>query len=247
MPLSDNLLLDYPLNEASGAAVDSVAGENLTQNGTVGTRTGVGGIGAARDFSGSNSNYLSHVDSVANSSGDTDWSVLFWFLVDGNLSNFPALATKGFQEGGTNREWMAYLDPSAGFRVQFREESTGTPDVASGDGAVSTGVWYMGSFGNNSTLNEGWVSRNAGTPATRALSLGTNNGTGTLRLGMAPATGCAPLDGGIQRFSVFRRDIRSDLAAFLAAGPTWGGGSPPPPSTPLPVLLHSHREQGIAA
>lgn len=216
MPLSDNLSLYYKLDEASGAATEMVLGESLTENGTVGTRAGK--IGTARDFSGSDLNYLSRADSAANSCGDVDWSVFLWVLVDSNLSNFPVVATKGFQEGGTSREWLLYCDTgNPGFHFQNRNELDGTITINAG-GAVSTGTWYFVAFGNSTASNEGWASVNAGTPVTSAVMFGTNDGTGTLRLGSAPVTGSAPLDGGIDEFAFFKRDIRADLSSFYNGG-----------------------------
>lgn len=230
MALADNLSLYYKLDEASGSATDEVGANNLTENGTVGTRAGK--IGTARDFSGSNSNYLSATDSAANSTGDIDWSVFLWMLADGGLSSFPVVAAKGFQEGGADREYQVYIDPSSGFQAQFRNETDGTRTLVWGGGAISTGTWYFVAFGNSTTLNEGWVSVNAGTPAVTGagvLTAGTNNGAGTLRLGAAPNGGGGPLDGAIDEFAFFKRDIRADLASFYASGaglayPFSGGG-----------------------
>ena len=72
MALTDNLISAWELSEASGNAIDSHGSNDLTDNGSVGTGTGLV-YGTARHFDGSDDGF-NIIDNTDLSVGDIDCS-----------------------------------------------------------------------------------------------------------------------------------------------------------------------------
>lgn len=75
--LTANCVSQYKLNEASGNALDSIGGYNLTQNGTSGST--VGKINLCRTFDGSC--YFNRTPNAAQSPASKDFSYSVWFYL----------------------------------------------------------------------------------------------------------------------------------------------------------------------
>jgi hypothetical protein len=103
MALTDNLVSYWRLEEASGTRVDSHGSNDLTDNNTVTSGTGIQG-NCAR-LTEANSEFLSHVDDASLDVGTGDFSLSFWF----KLSTTTLNATEN-----VIRKW------SPGYVVQFK-------------------------------------------------------------------------------------------------------------------------------
>jgi len=225
LALTDNHAYGYALNEASGNFLDVLLSNDLTASGSPGS--GTGKLGNCRTFNGSNQ-YASRADNATLSTGDIDWSVMAW-INTASISGFPVLAHKGWPGGSANSEWVIYLNGGKPTLEVGFGTSTSTP-LAHGT-TLSNGTWYLLAAGHDSVNNQLWISLNAGTPVTQTHMPGVNDGTGDFVIGASVSQGLY-WNGSIDEFHFFKRDIRSDLAAFYNSGAgddTWyggGGGSP---------------------
>ncbi len=222
MALTDNLAAGYALDEASGNFLDVLGSNDLTIANSPGTTTGK--VGNARTFGGNTSG--SHADNATLSTGDINFSVMQWVNTN-TTSGFPVSVNKGWQgTGNANREHVFYLNAG----VPTAEFGFGTSSIPVAWGsAISTGTFYFVAYGHNASTNEIWISVNAGTPVTASHSSGVNDGTGDFVIG-ASLSQSLFWDGMIDELFFFKRDIRSDLATFYAAGAgqayPWSGGGP---------------------
>jgi hypothetical protein len=103
MAIIDNLSFDAELDEASGVAVDSVSGNDLTDNNTVGTN----GSGW-RDFEADNVEYFSHADIAALSTGDIDFTWEVWVQLE-SKTNTRNIIRKW---DGSGHEYIIWFDPT---------------------------------------------------------------------------------------------------------------------------------------
>lgn len=126
--LTTNLVAYYKLDEASGAsATDEVSGLNLTNNGTVGTGTGV--INSARTSSGSSTNFLSRASNAAFSPGGSSFFITMWVKGSTTQTGNVVFISKNDVTGNL-REWTVGVD-NATFAVKL---------TVSADGVTSAGV-----------------------------------------------------------------------------------------------------------
>lgn len=138
--LKTNLVAYYPLDEASGSALDSHTGaKTLTVTGTVGAGSG-GPLGAYRSFGGGTGNYLSRTDSAFRP-GSSSFSACGWaYMNSTGQSNFPVLF--GVTDNSTNREWWVLVNTSNQFSF-----STSTTGSATGSNVLSStwsaATWYF--------------------------------------------------------------------------------------------------------
>lgn len=139
--LSTSLVSYWELEEASGTRVDSHGSNDLTDNNTVLSATGIQGTGA--DFETTNSEYLSITDAAQSGLDLTaSQSYSFWVKFEslptsGNLMN---LANKW--TGGTDRSFLIDLYNNGGttsLRFILYNSSAST---ASYVWTPSTGTWY---------------------------------------------------------------------------------------------------------
>src|SRR5262245_43908996 len=107
MPLTDNLVSFWELEEASGTRNDSHGTNHLTDNNTVGQ--GVGTVGNCGDFENGNSENLSITDNASLSGGDTDFTVQAWINLESTVGA-PIVAKFG-TDHTVNREYLLYFNP----------------------------------------------------------------------------------------------------------------------------------------
>ena len=90
MSFTDNFIAFWKLGEASGTRVDSIGSNDLTDNNTV--TQAAGKIGNCAQFTAANSEYLSIADNAALSTGDIDFSIVFWVYFDSTPSFADVIA-----------------------------------------------------------------------------------------------------------------------------------------------------------
>ena len=157
--LLTNLIAYWKLDETSGTRNDSVGANHLADNNTVTSTTGK--IGTAGQFTSANNEYLSIADNADVSTGDIDYSVAAWVMLDST---------------GTSRNIIGKGNPSSGGGCEFCLRYTGGANVfiftagkSGGESqaqhtlTVSTGVWYFVVGWYNSVSNLANIRVNDGT------------------------------------------------------------------------------------
>lgn len=232
MSLLTNLIAYWKLDEASGNALDSVGSNDLTDNGSCGSATGL--ISNARTFDASKTQYFTHADNSDLSTGDIDWTFACWINAASfaDTSGYHAIAAKGpWNSPGTDSEWIIYRDGfSSGLTFQVCSGTTQSVVGATNFGTLSTSTWYHVVVWHDSVNNEIGIAINAGTPNTLAHSTGVNDGTTGFEIASSVSAGLY-WNGTIDEAGFWKRVLtsteRSDLynggAGLAYSG--FGGGS----------------------
>ncbi len=185
--LNDSLISYWKMDESSGNALDAKDGDNLTDNATVTTGTGI--INGARFFTAANSEYFSIADNAQLSVGDIDFTWTCWV----NFSNITALIDNGiFYKGNgtatTIEYFLRYLTtPTSLF--QFGVSSDGGIGAtlktvnASNFGTPTTNTWYFVVAAHDSVNNLISIQVNNGTANTTSTSAGVFNGANDFVIG----------------------------------------------------------------
>jgi hypothetical protein len=204
-----NLVAYWKLDSA-GITADAHGSNTLTNTGTTATNTGK--INQAADFDGS-TQYLSIADNAALSMGDIDFSGAGWVWLD--VTTDQVICSK--YNTSSNREYqLSYFASSGKFRLIVSNNGTATVFVESG-AFSSTGTWVYVAWGHNATANDIWISTNAGTPLTTAHTTGVFNGNSDFVIA-AQHGGATKLNGRVDELAIWKRDIRTDLAALYNSG-----------------------------
>lgn len=172
MALTDNLIGFWPLDEASGNAIDAhSSGLTLTEtSGTIDAAAAAGPDGSnARDFEDADTEYFARTSEALLETGDIDFTVQAWVKAE-SLSSFPIPVRKGSTTDGTV-EWALFVDTSSGNVVQFGVNGVTYVGINSGS-AISVGSWACIHAWHDSVNNQIGISINAGTAATAAHSAG---------------------------------------------------------------------------
>lgn len=136
MALSDNLLVYYELEEASGTRTDSVGSQDATDNNTVTQSTGIQGNCAS--FASSSNEYLDSAFDPGTSIGTGDFSISLWFKTNTQNSrrSFISFSTgtdfNDFFVVGARRN----TDSSNAIEAIWREGSAGQTNQTLGSGGT---------------------------------------------------------------------------------------------------------------
>lgn len=233
MALTDDLAAYWPLDEASGDAVDAHAANDLTDNNTVGSAAGK--VDGARDFEAGNSEYFSRADNADLSTGDIDFTIQAWVQLESKGEDRIVVAK--WDTTMDNFEYILFFDADSD-RFVFFVNSNGTVGGTFGSvtannlGAPSTGTWYLIHCWHDSVNNQLGIAANAGSADTAAYSAGVFNGASNFVLGRNDNTG-SPVnywDGLIDEVGLWKRVLSGDERAELYNGgsglayPFDGGG-----------------------
>lgn len=180
MALADNLISFWSLDEASGNALDAHGSNDLTDNNTVDSATGI--IGNARSFTKANSEYFSHADNADLSTGDIDFTFAGWANVS-SYTGFPGILGK--DNGGSGEREYGLYTYSGRFRWYVSDNGTSESTAVEFTG-LTTATWYFFVVYHDSVNNIISISVNDGTPVTAAHSTGINDGTADFRIGDVP-------------------------------------------------------------
>ncbi len=185
MALSTSLIAYWPLDEASGSAIDAHGNNDLTE--TSGTIASIAGkVGNARDFEAADTEYFEIADNADLSAGDTDFTFAGWVNAE-SLSNFPVILRKG--PSGSTREYVLYYNTGVSpNRLQFDVFSSGgvqgqVNGVPPNSASWSTATWYFVVVWHDSVNNVLGMSVNDETAITAAHTVGVRDDTGTFQLG----------------------------------------------------------------
>lgn len=206
--LLTSLISYWPMEEASGDAIDAHGSNDLTDTNTVGSAAGI--ISNARDFEASNTEYFTIADNTDLSAGDIDFTIQIWAHAE-TLASFPVLVRKGGFE--SDPEYVLFYNTTAS-RMVFGTASTGnginyTEVAANNFGAMSTSTWYCVHAWHDSVNNQLGIAINAGTPNTLSYSVGVYDGPGAFELG-ASSPQALYWDGLLDEAAFWKRVLTSD-------------------------------------
>lgn len=204
MALSDNLIGYWPLDEASGNALDAHGSNDLTEtSGTIGSTTGL--ITNARDFVASDSEWFSINDNADLSTGDIDFTIAMWVKRDNYDRCGFGCKTDEWEFMMTNDAYQQFIVRNGG--------SSGSVNWSSqwSTGALLTGSWVFVVGWHDSVNNLVGLSLNNGTAVTTSYSSGVADTTGTFELGKyAHYTADFFFDGAICEVGFWKRVLTSD-------------------------------------
>lgn len=231
MALSDNLVVYYALDEASGNATDSLGANDLTDNNTVGSDTGI--QSNCRSFASASSEYFSRADNATLSMGDIDMSIAGWVYLASKPADEMAWACKG--SGGGGEYDLDWLNSSDRFRFRvWGASGFGSAGSVSATtfGAPATSTWYFLVARHAATANTISICVNDGTVDSAAHSAGIFDGGNVFSLGSFG--GVADFaNGRIDELGIWKRLLTSAEITELYNGGSGRdyayitGGSPP--------------------
>ena len=167
--IKDNLVAWYDLEETTGTRVDAHGTYDLTENGTIGSTTGV--VGTAADHTGTNPDSLYHPDDAAfDITGDL--TVAGWIDTSSIGTGTTSIISK-IDGTGNQRSFLLYR---TGSNIRFLVNSDGTSGgnvLITSTASISANTWYfvVGVFKANDVI-ELWVDgASAATPVSAPASL----------------------------------------------------------------------------
>jgi hypothetical protein len=247
MAVIDNLIVYYPMDEASGDALDAHSnGYDLADNTAVGAGSGV--VSGARDFEASTGQWFDRASNADLQTGDIDFTLQAWVRMESKPAN-PLPIVQRFQSGQT--EYVLEWDNGGDrFRFYVHNGSTFPIVVANNFGAPSTATWYLVHAWHDAANDLIGIAVNAGTADTTATSLGVNSSTATFRY--AQNADNYYFDGLMDECAFWKKVLTSAERTWLynaGAGRSYadivaeaGGGG----GVVIPIVMHHLRQQGIA-
>ena len=172
MPLSTNLVAAWELNEASGNGIDSIGSNNLTNNNSVSSGTGLI-YSNARNFVASSSQSLSCIDSASLSLGLNQSFTIEAWVKKANAGVGVVIANKG-NVTGAGDEYLLWLGTGSRFEGYIGNGST-TANVNDTSTTPAVGSWAQAIFWYDSALQIIGITTNAGTAATTSWTGGTQD------------------------------------------------------------------------
>ena len=222
MSLLDDLISYWPLNEASGDALDAHGSNDLTDENTVGSATGI--IGNARDFEASNTEAFSHADSADFDRGDTDFTGSVWVKLESKPANDMTILAKdelGVSDRQYRLQWDQGNDRFQWFVFDSSNNVAGSV-LANTIGAPSLATWYHIVCWHSATDNEVGIIVNGTAADTSSTTAAVGTGSATFFIGRRDDVGSfkVPWDGLIDECGLWGRLLTSYEKSRL-----YGGGS----------------------
>ncbi len=226
MAILNNLISHWPLNEASGNAIDVHGGINLTDKNTVGIGT-IGGQ-AARDFESGNLEYFETPDNASLSMGDIDFTLCIEVEFESvpGTSSVASLMAKRNAYISSLEYYLRYAGDVGAFNLQVSADGGFTTfgnATASTFGAATAGVKYIVMAWHDSANNQLGISVN-GVENVASYSSGLPNGTAYFAIG-ATVEGTSGnntvseyFDGRARRASVWKRVLSPTERTFMYNG-----------------------------
>jgi len=213
--VSDNLVVYWSLDEASGSRSDSVAANDLSDNNTVGSVPGL--LGGSANFVAASSQYLSLSDNADISMGaEQSFSISAWVWLTSTATS-QAIVSKN-DVGVTARDYDIRYDSTENKYVFSIGSGSAFPTVTVG--GVQTGVWQFVVSTYDASTDVASISLNGGTPVTRSSVGGAGDSSVRLTLGRESAGGSTlDLNGFLDEVAIFKRALPSgDIATLYNGG-----------------------------
>lgn len=179
------VVANWPLNEASGNALDAVGSNTLTDNNGVGSAAGKL-YSLARTFTGASSQSLTHADNSTLRAGTGDWMVRFWVMAtsDPGASGAYLVVKRNTTAGATGMEYGVAIASTRSVALIVSNGTTNTS--VTNPATLSLNTWYLIHAWHDAANDLIGISVDAGTPEFVAHSTGTANLDGTFTLGKHP-------------------------------------------------------------
>src|SRR5262245_33898703 len=235
MPLIDNLVSYWKMDETSGNAIDAhTGGNNLTDNNSVGSGTGV--INGSRAFDVASFRYLSHTNNTSLQVGDIDFTFNLWVKFTSTPGTVgQALVCKGTSP--STYEYDLYTSGSLNrFQWYVEDSSGGSANViANNFGAITAGQFNMVTCWHDSFNNQIGIAINGGAPNTAAFTTGVRSSTGDLNIGRDGVAAGVYFTGSIDELGFWKNRVllAADINQLYNGGtgsayPFTGGAAPGP-------------------
>lgn len=162
-----DLVAYWPMNEASGDALDLHVGYTFTDVGGVSADTGKV-YGTARAFDGA-AQYLSRTPATGLEMGDTDWTMAIWFLatefsLPSPYENHLLVSGRGTPGGGA----VMGVNTSKQLFSFWFSASGGSIEVHYSTSALVLDTWYLAGLSWDATASIGGLRLNSGAWQTAA-------------------------------------------------------------------------------
>jgi hypothetical protein len=211
MPITDNLIVHYKLNEASGTREDSHSNNyDLAPSNTPGSAAGK--IGDAVQLVRASSQSLSVASNTDLQTGDVNYEISLWV----NLTSKPAIMELVGKSGGLSggNEWtLTYNSTVDRFQFQvYRSDSTAHAVNADNLGSPSTGTWYYIHAWHDASANTINIQVNNGSVNSTGYSAGQEPQAANTRafmLGNRAAGSTRYLDGLLDSLSFWKGRVLS--------------------------------------
>jgi hypothetical protein len=141
MPITDNLVSFWELEEASGTRNDAHSTNHLTSNNAVGMATGK--VGNAASLVRASSQTLSRATNASLETGDVSWTLCAWAKLDAAaVAGSHAIFGK-YDGGAFDGEFQIYLDTDFGATAAYAilYSAAGQRFATTGNGAFSLNTW----------------------------------------------------------------------------------------------------------
>jgi hypothetical protein len=206
--LDNDLIAYWPLDEASGNAIDAHGSNDLTDVSSVGSAAGK--VGNARDFEVGTGNYFEGADNADLSiSSDQAFTIQAWVNLESKADSMGIVS-----KTTAGSEYLLYYDLGADRFYFFIWDGSGTATSveASSLGSPSTATWYHIVAGHDPDNNKIFIRVNAGTQNETATSTGTRDLDSAFRIGQWITFAW---DGLIDEVGFWKRVLTSDEIADL--------------------------------
>jgi len=209
--------LKFDESSSSANAVDEVAADNLTRNGTIPAATGV--IGGGRSFSNNAANYFSTTSAAYRGGQAGSWQWSCWYNPSNLTESHKCVAGKG---SGSAYEWIVYSlssdqIPTAIFYNADASASQSVPLLS----PLTVGVPAYLSCGYDASLNDLWISVNAGTKQRTTRTITLTGGVGQFNVGLWYSTSY-PMNGIIDNLTKWNSTLSdADNTSMYTGQRTW--------------------------
>lgn len=219
MPLTDNLLAVWKLDEASGARADSFGSNNLTDNNTVTQNPGK--LGNSAQFTRVNSEWLSIADNADLSGGDRDLTWAAWVYLDSKASDINTIIGKLDFAAGDTREYALKYEGGGSdvFQLNVYKPGIGSAGVAASTfGSPSLSTWYLVIAWHDATANTINICVNDGTVDSVSWSNGMGDSAVECQIGAIADSARYFWDGRIDYVCMWNRVLTSGERTSLYNG-----------------------------
>jgi hypothetical protein len=173
----------WRLDEASGTRVGIHAGLDLTDNNTVTSNPGIGGVGTAAQFTSPNQEALTRADESALSTGNIDFTWIGWVYFTSLVAGGTWIAKADSNSAAATEFRLFYNNNTLQMRWDVSDASTFGSVSATLPSPPSTGTWYFVVVEHDSVNNLITIQINNGTVYSASWSNGCWDSTKPLRFG----------------------------------------------------------------
>ncbi|MEX2143233.1 MAG: LamG-like jellyroll fold domain-containing protein [Anaerolineales bacterium] len=179
---SQGLAAYWPMDEASGAALDSNGANFLNEkDGSLGSAAGI--VNTGRDFELNDTEYFSRGDLPDLSTGDIDFTWSLWVKPESIGPNMWLVQKADTPTTAADYEYLLFVVANAGNAPRFRVGNGSAYANVTANTSLTAGSWYHIVAWHDSVNDEIGISVNGGAPVTQAYSSGGQDTSGNLVVG----------------------------------------------------------------